>query len=174
MTAVRALRGRRLREHPELPLDPDAARVGVVSRPVHVPPRLVLLVFAGGVLGTPARYGLQLWLPTRTGRWPAGTFTLNLLGALLLGALLEGLVRRGEDAGGRRLLRLAVGTGFLGAFTTYSSLALETDLLVRAHHPALAAGYVLASVAGGIVLCGLGVYLAALHHTRRSGRDADT
>lgn len=146
-----------------LPLDPDAAGPGQ-SPPLHLQPRLMLVVLAGGVVGTPARYGLAEALPTRTGHWPAGTFVANLLGAFLLGALLEGLARRGDDSGRRRLLRLGLGTGFLGAFTTYSTLAVEADLLVRAHRPGLAVGYALASVLGGLLLSTAGIAAAAAHH----------
>lgn len=161
--------------HAELPLDPDPARTGPAATapgapPVHLQPRLMLLVLAGGVLGTPARYALSVALPTRTGAWPAGTFTANLLGAFLLGALLEGLARRGQDSGGRLLLRLALGTGFLGAFTTYSTLAVETDLLVRAHRAALAAAYAGASVLGGLLATTAGIWLATAHHRRRHRR----
>lgn len=163
--------------HGELPLDPDPARTGPAATapgapPVHLQPRLMLLVLAGGVLGTPARYALSVALPTRAGAWPAGTFTANLLGAFLLGALLEALARRGQDSGGRLLLRLALGTGFLGAFTTYSTLAVEIDLLVRAHRPALAVAYAGATVLGGLVATTGGISLATAHHRRRHSRTA--
>lgn len=131
----------------------------------HRQPRLVLAVLAGALLGTPARYGLALLLPVRPGAWPTPTFLVNLLGAFLLGALLEGLARRGDDTGRRRLLRLAFGTGFLGAFTTYSALAVETDLLVRAHRPGLAASYAVASVLLGLLLSAAGIAAAG-----RAGR----
>lgn len=161
-------------EHGELPLDADAARTGPATTasgaaaPLHLQPRVMLLVLAGGVLGTPARYELGAALPTRPGSWPAGTFTANLLGAFLLGVLLEALARRGADTGRRRLLRLTLGTGFLGAFTTYSTLAVETDLLVRAHRPALAAGYALATVLGGLLLSTAGIALATAGYRRRT------
>ena len=128
----------------------------------------VLAVLAGGLLGTPARYAVSLALPTRTGSWPTGTFLVNLLGAFLLGALLEGLVRGGPVGDRRELLRLGLGTGFLGAFTTYSTLAVETDLLVRAGHAPLAAAYALASVAAGVLLSTAGIWAAAGWHRRRS------
>ena len=121
------------------------------ARPPHLRPLAVVLVLVGGLLGTSARYAVTLALPTRGGQWPTATFVVNLAGAFALGVLLETLERRGDDAGGRRRLRLLIGTGCLGAFTTYSTLALDTDLLVRDHHPALAVGYGLASV--GLGLC---------------------
>lgn len=161
-------------QHAELPLDPDPAATGPAStgagpagRPVHLQPRFLVLVVAGGMLGTPARYGVALALPTRTGGWPTGTLLCNLLGALLLGVLLEALLRAGTDTGWRRLVRLAGGTGFLGAFTTYSTLAVETDLLVRDGRPVLAAGYAAATVLGGLGLSAAGIALAAARHRRR-------
>lgn len=127
---------------------------------------MAALVAAGAVPGTAARYGLSLHWPTSTGGWPWATFTVNLSGALVLGFLLEALARRGPDVGRRRRLRLALGTGFLGAFTTYSSLATEADLLVHAAAPALAVGYGLVSVVGGVLAALGGVALAAGHHRR--------
>lgn len=149
-----------------LPLDPDPARTGSVTPPAHLQPRFMLTVLAGAVLGTPTRYVLSAALPTRTGQWPAGTFAANLLGAFLLGALLESLARRGDDAGRRRLLRLGLGTGFLGAFTTYSTLAVEADLLVRAGRPGLAAVYAAGTVLAGLLLSTAGIRIAAAHHRR--------
>ena len=122
------------------------------------------------MLGTAARYALTLHWPVRAGGWPWATFTVNLLGALVLGFLLEALARRGPDAGRRRLLRLGAGTGFLGAFTTFSALAVETDLLVHAAAPALAVGYALASVLGGLLAAVAGIALAAGHERRRAAR----
>lgn len=123
----------------------------------------LLAVLAGGVLGTLARHGLAVALPV--GPWPTGTFVANLLGAFLLGALLEGLSRT-DDAGPRQLLRLGLGTGFLGAFTTYSALAVETDLLVRDGRPLLAAAYALATFVAGLLLSILGIALAARRQVR--------
>lgn len=140
---------------------------GPAGRPVHLQPLPLALVVAGGMLGTPARYAVGLALPTRSGSWPAGTLLCNLLGALLLGVLLEGLLRAGTDTGRRRLVRLAAGTGFLGSFTTYSTLAVETDLLVRSHRPGLAVGYAAVTLLAGLVLSAAGIGLAAARQRRR-------
>lgn len=129
--------------------------------PAHRQPRLLLAVLVGGLLGTPARYAVAEALPSRPGQWPTGTFVVNLVGAFLLGLLLEALARAGDDTGRRRLLRLGLGTGFLGAFTTYSALVVETDLLVRASRPGLAAAYALISVLAGLALAAAGVAVAA-------------
>jgi CrcB protein len=74
---------------------------------------------------------------------------------------------RGRDAGWRRRARLLIGTGLCGAFTTYSALAVETDLLVRDHRAALAAGYLAATVLTGLAATAAG--LLAAGRTRAPG-----
>ena len=90
--------------HPEIPLDPDAAPSGDGGGPAvpHAQPFLLCLVAIGGASGTAARYAVSLALPSVTGHWPTGTFVVNMTGALVLGALLEGLARRGPDIGRRK------------------------------------------------------------------------
>jgi CrcB protein len=146
--------------HPELPLDPDAPEEGP-PRPLHLRPGALLLVAAGGLAGTLARYGLAELDPTAPRGWPWATFVANLAGALALGGLLELLARRGPDTGGRRQLRLLLGTGFCGGLTTYSTLAVETDLLVRAHRAGLALLYLAATVAAGFAAAAVGIAAAS-------------
>jgi len=138
--------------HPELPLDPDVVQPGAYKWPPHFTPSSLLIVFIGGCIGALARYWVTLQLPTSSSGWPAATFIVNLLGAFLLGFLLEGLIRLGSDEGAWRIARLGIGTGFMGAFTTYSTFAVETDLLLRNHHSALAVPYVIVSLLGGVLL----------------------
>ena len=121
--------------------------------------RYLLLVFLGGCLGTLARWGVGAAIGD-AGYWPMGTFTVNLVGCLALGWLLEGLARSGPDEGWRRLVRLCLGTGFCGSFTTYSSLATETVLLGR-DRPVLAASYLAVSVVAGVLTAWVGVHMAA-------------
>ncbi len=127
-------------------------------------------MIVGGALGTAARHGIAEAVPTAPGGWPLATLAVNLTGAFLLGVLLEALARRGPDGGRRRELRLLAGTGFCGGFTTYSALAIELDLLIRDMQPAVAAGYALASLVGGVVLTVVGIGLAAGHHRWQQGR----
>ena len=94
-------------------------------------------------------------------RWPWGTFAANLVGAFVLGVLLEALARRGPDAGGRQRLRLLAGTGFCGGLTTYSTLATEADLLVRADAVGTVLGYLAATVVAGAAVTWAGIALAA-------------
>lgn len=159
---------------PDPPSAPDMEGNGGIlgdprpHRPVHLHPGFVLVVIAGGMGGALARYGLSTALPA-PGGWPVPTLVINLSGAFLLGLLLEALGRRGPDAGRLRLLRILAGTGFLGAFTTYSSLALETNILVDAGRAADAVGYLAATVLGGALATTAGILSAAAHHQRING-----
>ncbi|WP_309476693.1 CrcB family protein [Arthrobacter sp. ISL-95] len=120
---------------------------------------------AGGVFGALARYSFGLVIPAPDA-WPLPTLVINLSGALALGALLEGLSRRGPDVGSRRVLRLALGTGFLGAYTTYSTLALDAVHLFTVDAAAGAAGYLAASLFGGAAATIAGIWLGAWQHRR--------
>lgn len=155
--------------HPEIPLDPDVGPTDEGGRPraIHTQPVAVGLVAVGGALGTAARYGVSLAWPTTTGRWPVGTFVVNMAGAFVLGAVLEGLARRGPDSGRRQQVRLFVGVGFCGALTTFSTLAVEADLLVRHNDAGLALGYGVGSVIGGMVVTAFGIAAAAGHRRMR-------
>ncbi|WP_457946141.1 fluoride efflux transporter FluC [Pseudarthrobacter sp. alpha12b] len=149
----------------------DQGTLGEVRahRPVHLHPGFVLVVIVGGTFGALARYGLSSILPT-PGGWPVPTLAINLAGAFLLGALLEALARRGPDAGRLRLVRLLLGTGFMGAFTTYSTLAVETTTLFSAGRSVDALMYLGATVVVGAVATVAGIRLAAAHHARTTSR----
>ena len=84
------------------------------------------------------------------------TLTVNLSGAFVFGVLV---VVVGERLPPTRYLRQFFGTGVLGAYTTYSTFAVETDLLVRHARVGVAVGYVVATVVGGLLLAALGAWL---------------
>jgi CrcB protein len=117
-----------------------------VTRPVAV--------FAGGAAGTTLRYAIARALPVAPGRWPVATLLVNIAGSLLLGLV----VARVDAARWPERIRALLGAGFCGGLTTFSTYAVETVGLGRAHRPALAAGYAIASVA-----CGLAAAWAGLH-----------
>lgn len=103
--------------------------------------RSFAIVAAGGAVGTLGRHGINEWLASDR-LFPLATFIVNISGAFLLGLLITGLAIRGsEDIGRRRDVRLLLGTGILGGFTTYSTLAVETDALLRDDHLGLALAY---------------------------------
>ena len=140
-----------------------------MRRAHHLDPRLISLVAVGGMLGTGARYLTSTTVHAQGG-WPTGTFVENLVGSLLLGALLEALLRRGVESYRGRLARLGVGTGLLGGFTTFSSLAIELERLLADGNVVTAVSYALASLVCGVLACMLGVVLAARHHEWRHPR----
>lgn len=140
-----------------------------MSRPHHLDPGLVGLVAIGGMVGTAARYGLSTAVGS-SGGWPTSTFIENLVGAFLLGVLLEALLRRGPETPRGRRLRLGVGTGVLGGFTTFSALALETERLLAQGAAGTGLAYAGATVVLGYLACLLGVVVAQRDHRRRLDR----
>ena len=146
-------------QHRELPLDPD-------TPPLHVRTSSIALVAVGGALGTWLRYLVSLGLPSGDGRWPWGTFVVNLAGAFVLGLLLEELARRGPDVGLRQRLRLLGGTGFCGGLTTYSAFASEADLLVRDSAVGLALGYLATTLVAGAACTWAGIAVATTRTSR--------
>lgn len=131
-----------------------------MSRPPHRDPLLFLLVAAGGTGGTAARAAIAQWLP-HEGGVPLATLLVNLVGAFLLGLLLETLLRRGPETTRHRALRLTLGTGVLGGFTTYSVLALELHEQLLAREIWLCIGYAFGTIGLGLVTCVLGIATAA-------------
>jgi fluoride exporter len=126
----------------------------------------IALVGIGGTFGTAARYLASEGIPGWQGM-PVATFVINVVGAFALGLLLERLVRAGSDVGIRHSVRLGVGTGFLGGFTTYSALAVDTEQLAAAGHPGVAVLYAALTVVVGAVATVLGILAAG---RRRTGR----
>lgn len=120
----------------------------------HLAP--VVLVAAGGAIGTCGRYLLSAAIPD-LGGVPFGILVINLIGAFLLGWLVEALARCGLDIARRRDLRAFLGTGVLGGFTTYSALAADTAILLRDGAAALALAYGI-----GTVVLGAGATVAGI------------
>jgi CrcB protein len=87
------------------------------------------------------------------------TFGINVVGAFLLGVLLELLAGHSPDTGWSRRMRLGLGTGGLGGFTTYSALATQTVVLA-ATHPGRAIGYALGTVIVGAAASIAGIWLS--------------
>lgn len=129
----------------------------MISRtPLHLRPGAIALVFLGGSAGTGARVLLTDATPLVAGI-PAVTVGINVIGAFFLGLLLEALLRRGPDSGTPHRLRLLLGTGFLGGFTTYSALSLDTVALLTEERAGIAALYGLGSVILGLLAAAAGV-----------------
>jgi len=118
-----------------------------------------LLVGAGGFVGAIARLMLSRVVGDLVNtRFPLGTFAVNVSGSFLLGVLgtlvAQKLVPNSEE------LRLALGVGFLGAFTTFSTFEMETHALLEDGSWMLAAINVFGSLALGLLAVRAGVVLA--------------
>ncbi len=111
--------------------------------------RRMLAVLCGGFCGTVTRYGLSLFIQSWLGKgWPYDIFLINISGALLL-AFVTALAEAAFLIGPTR--RLFINIGFLGAYTTFSSLALGDVLLLTGGQLFLAILYFFASLIGGLL-----------------------
>ncbi|TVR17921.1 MAG: CrcB family protein [Nitriliruptor sp.] len=120
------------------------------------PPRNLGVVAIGGAVGAVARVAFAAWFPAAPGSLPWVTLLENLVGAFLLALVLTVLTERlALDPA----VRLLLCTGMLGAFTTYSTLAVELDRLIAAGALAVAGTYVVLTLVGGLTaaLAGLRV-----------------
>lgn len=116
----------------------------------------IALAGAGGAV---ARYLLDTWVASRMrGRFPWGIFVVNTSGSFALG-LLVGLVTAGWVSAE---VRVVVGVGFLGAFTTFSTWMYETARLLEQRMWSLAMLNAWGSLAAGILAAAFGWWLATL------------
>jgi len=117
-----------------------------------------ILVAVGGFAGACSRYGLNVWFTKRlpAARWPFATFAINLSGSFLLG-LLVGL-------GWSSSTYLLFGVGFMGAYTTFSTFAVENIQLARLRRWKPLLMYIFSSLLCGMLLAYAGYTLGlALH-----------
>jgi CrcB protein len=112
-----------------------------------------LWVFVAGGVGSVARYGVAVACSSAFGiAFPFGTLAVNLVGSFLLSVLVElALAEHVSPA-----LRVTLGAGFLGGFTTYSAFSQEAFALLRDGALGPGLGYVALTVAGCLVMCLLG------------------
>jgi len=110
--------------------------------------RELTAVFLGGALGTVARAVLGMLATPDPARWPWPTFVVNVVGAFLLGYFTTRLLERLPLSSYRRPM---LGTGLCGGLTTFSTMQVETLMMLENHHYRLAIGYTVASLAAGLV-----------------------
>ena len=115
--------------------------------------RLVLIALAGAA-GALTRYGVGNAVGVRTFPW--ATLAINVVGSFLLGLLLQAAPGRLDDD-----VRVALGVGFLGAFTTFSTFSYETVTMLRDGRAGAAALYVATSVVVGVAAAALGFRVGA-------------
>jgi CrcB protein len=123
---------------------------------LHIDRRELAAIFVGGFVGAIARGLLAKALPHSAGQWPWATFTVNIIGAAMLGYFVTRFQERLPlSAYGRPLL----GTGLCGALTTFSTMQLELVRMLDFHDYELAGGYATASLVVGYVAVHLATVL---------------
>ncbi len=131
--------------------------------------RRILAVFTGGFCGTITRVLLSMFIQSRLGNaWPYDILLINLTGAFLLAfvtTLADATFLIGPT------LRLFINVGFLGAYTTFSSLALGDILQFEKGHWFPGLLYLVLSIAGGIVAVLVGTFLGQVSVKRSRSRN---
>jgi CrcB protein len=118
---------------------------------------IVFGVALGGALGASARYGVDRLVEQRTSSiFPWSTFTINVTGCFVIGLLTSILVERQHLPA---WVRIGLVVGVVGGYTTFSTFAQEALEVGEVHHVAIAATYVVASVALGIAAVYAGTVL---------------
>ncbi|PHR58704.1 MAG: fluoride efflux transporter CrcB [Robiginitomaculum sp.] len=122
----------------------------------------ILYVAMGGAIGASCRYSLGLGFglvlaPSKANAFPWATLSANVLGGLLMGFLMGWLAFK---ISGAENIRLFVGVGILGGFTTFSSFSLETIRMIETKAYGMAMGYISASVILSVLAVFIGLVIA--------------
>ena len=117
----------------------------------------ILLVMVGGGVGAVLRFQLGRMFPISATGWPWGTFAANILGGLAMGILAAWLLRAGAAGENMRLL---LGVGLLGGFTTFSAFSLDMMRMIEGGNAGMAFAYALASVALALAALYAGMMMA--------------
>ena len=118
--------------------------------------RTAIAIGVAGAFGALARYGVEGLVVRRAGSFPWGTFVVNVSGSFLLGVVFTLLTERAAHA---PWVRASVSIGFLGAYTTFSTLSLESYRLLETRSYSLAGANLLGSVTAGVLALYGGVVL---------------
>lgn len=122
-----------------------------------------------GIVGSLLRYGVSVWThDLYSGVFPLGTLICNLIGSFILSWFF---VWAASFSSMPVNLRIGIGTGLLGSFTTFSSFSMETVELIQAHNFLIAAVYVSVSVLGGLLMSWLGFAWSSAALNKRSSEN---
>jgi CrcB protein len=130
----------------------------VIAGPRRIARDVIAIIAVGGALGAPARYEVSRLIHVANDSFPWATFVTNLSGAFVLGLFLTFTLERLASTR-YRLLRPFFAIGFLGAFTTFSTMAVETVTLEKDGYVALGFGYLIVSIGAGLVVTYLGIVI---------------
>lgn len=123
--------------------------------------QMVLLIGVGGAIGAIMRYLTGIWVHglLRNSSFPYGTLVVNVLGCLLIGALIGISETRGELSSGSRAFLIV---GLLGGFTTFSTFGYETMTLIRDGNLLAGASNAIVHITFGLAAVWIG-YAASQH-----------
>jgi CrcB protein len=129
--------------------------------------RNLLALILGGFVGAVLRYEIGEWLPYAADGFPWSTLLINLVGCLFLGWFLTLTL---NTLNLRPEIRLGLGTGMTGSFTTFSTFTVQSIHLLTIGYTQSALLYIVASVFGGLLLSFLGMTLAQAQIRKRQRR----
>jgi CrcB protein len=116
-----------------------------------------LAVAAGGALGSLSRYAVDRVIERRVASvFPWSTFTINVTGCLIVGAVVAALVDRHHTP---EWLRVGLIMGVLGGYTTFSTFSQESYELLRGGHASVGLVYALGSLVAGVIAVALGTMI---------------
>jgi fluoride exporter len=159
-----------------MPIDPDLdpatpPEPSMGQRPAararRAEPSVLAAVAVGGALGGPARYAVAQLIHVAKDGFPWATFWTNISGSFALGLVLALILERFPPT---RYLRPFLATGFLGAYTTYSTFAVETVLLIKNGAAAIGLAYAVASPMAGFLAVWAGIRAARVVPLRHAGQ----
>jgi CrcB protein len=143
-------------------VQPTEGAAPEATQPARWP--VLVVVAVGGAIGAVARHGVDVLLPAAERGFPVGTFLVNVVGCLIIGAL-AGLFYRART---HRLVQPFLGVGILGGFTTFSTYTVQAVSLGLRDEVGTSFGYLLATVLAALVAVEIGLILSrGLAHRRR-------
>ncbi|MBS3030627.1 MAG: fluoride efflux transporter CrcB [Dolichospermum sp. DET50] len=123
--------------------------------------RIPIAISLGAIAGALSRYYLTLWFTNRLGfAFPYGTFFINISGCLAMGFFTTLAMEKTAMIAPE--IKLIIATGFLGAYTTFSTFGLDTVGLLQRGHWLAGTGYFIGSTILGIISVQLGMIIARL------------
>lgn len=117
----------------------------------------VLLVFVGGGVGSALRYVVGTFIKTVSSGFPWGTFSVNVIGSLLIGVFMGFVLKNSSFSENQTLLLI---TGFCGGFTTFSAFAYENQVFLKEGDLTNFFIYTLGSIGVGIMAVFLGLFIS--------------